>query len=158
MSNTPISARKVASLPENPVERLSDLEKLAIAGAIKDTEIDVIKTKLRDGSTGEVDFIVRIRGSIQKGFAATASTAKFGSNAALCTLLKLLGIGEKKLRTAFEKFPEELVEDPKLVAVISEAGRARAAKYPKDQRGSVSSQVSVARIGVTSHDPARAIQ
>lgn len=145
-----ISAGKAASL--------SDLEKIALSGAIKGDELDTVKAKLADGYTGEVDFTVHIKGSIQKGFGAFATAATFGSNAALCTLLRLLGIGEQRLRNAFEKFPEELVEDPKLVAVIAEAGRNRAARYPKSKRGAVSSQVTVSRIGVTSHDPAEAIQ
>jgi hypothetical protein len=129
-----------------PLGSLSPLEKIALVTAIKDAEIKPLKEGLKEGFTGDVDFRIRIKGRLQKGFDAAATSTPFGSDGALCTILKLLGIGPTKLRNALQNLPAEFTEDPKLAAVLAEARKAHAEAHPKNKRGSVTSQLSVERL------------
>jgi hypothetical protein len=139
---------------------LNPAETVALAGCVKDTALKAAKNSLPEASAENVDFQVRIHGSVQKGV-GTASTVSveparvsLTSRKFFCAVLRTLGIGPKRLKTAVESTPpdEELKDDADMVKVFEYVERDRAAALPAVEKtvpgraGAVSSQVSASKL------------
>ena len=138
---------------------LSAVEKIAIAGCVKDTEIDGLKASLPDGFSDSVSFDVHFEGNVQKGLGTPSATAEVSATVSLvslpifCEVLRNCGIGESRLRRALNEIdPAKVSVNDKLSNVFAKIAREKASKLPNvtrvipGKRGSVQSQVTAKKI------------
>jgi len=145
---------------------LSAVELVAIAGAVKDAQLTKAKAELADGSAHAVNFRVLFTGSVQKGHRSPAVAAIvverdpdpvfLGTPRHFCELLKVLGIGPKRLREALGAIPSEVTADhSETIAIFEAEGARRAALLPKvlvssggssGRAGAVQSQITAVKL------------
>lgn len=137
---------------------LNDSQRVALAGVCKGKDLDQAKAALPDGFSGNVDFCVRITGSIQKATGCPASVASVAAVVTLqsldhvTALLRQLGVGAKRLRSALQAVQTDAAPDPELANVFTEVEKERAAKLPAVDKpiaakaGAVQTQVSATLI------------
>ena len=137
------------------MSELTDLERIAIAGVVKDTQLTSLKSAMKEGTSGHVDFTVHIVGDVQKGIGspggATVSKAQvhLATLPIFCAVLKILGVGKDRLRRALEEIePSKVSISPDLNSVFDEVALQKAAKLPdvkgwaNGRAGAVHSQVT----------------
>lgn len=151
--------REVDVDKSNPAP-LTELERVALATAIKETELNGCKGSLTGGTTANVDFVARIHGTVSKGTPSPGSSWESAATVCLRTfaiflqVLRNCGIGEGRLRRALEEVtePTKVTEDQKLAQVFKDVETEKASKLPKvtgftpGQAGRVTSQIQVERV------------
>ena len=129
----------------------------ALSGAIKETSEKAAKAAIPDSGFNQVDFTVRIVGSVQKGISCPSSSVNerqsvsFYSEAAVHHLLRALGIGQLRLAAALDVIgnPMQLVADAELGKVFNDTATRISAGLPlvpvsiSGRAGSVTATVSV---------------
>ncbi len=133
-------------------EQFSAAEKIAIAGAIKPAELEAAKASLKDGFSESVDLTIRLDGTVQKGLGTPAASflasaiVNLRSLPAMCALLRLLGVGSKRLTDALAKLPKGAIQpDAEFPELFVAEELRRAKKLPK-----LKSQKAAIRGAVTS--------
>ncbi|WP_010581586.1 hypothetical protein [Schlesneria paludicola] len=144
----------------NPTENvLTDLELMAIAGVVKETQLGQLKGAMKEGASGMVDFKVHIRGNVQKGMGSAGGPTSYPATVSLvslpifCAVLACLGVGKDRLRRALEEIdPSKVQVNASLSEVFDKVAAEKAAKLPpvkgwaSGRAGSVTSQLSAEKI------------
>ena len=138
---------------------LSAVEKIAVAGCVKGTELDDLKATLPDGFSDSVSFSVHIEGNVQKGTGTPSTTVEVAATLSLvslaifCQVLQNCGIGEGRLRRALQEIePSKVQINEKLSNVFDDVAREKASKLAMvsreipGRRGSVQSHVTAQKI------------
>lgn len=119
------------------VPQLAPEQLIAIAGAVKGTAEKAAKDSLPDGYSGQVDFKVRVTGTISKtqstpgGPYEMPASVSLATLPAFCRVLRSLGIGPVRLRRALDGItPGELQVDGELSTVFDEVAREIAVMLP----------------------------
>jgi len=135
------------------MDTLSDVELVALGGAVKDKALTAAKARLADGSAHQVDFTVRINGSVQKGTRTADATVEvtptvnLRTPAHFCAVLRALGIGAKRFAAALVAL-QAVTPDAELEELIAAEEARRAAKLPRTvqttpgRAGTVQTQVT----------------
>lgn len=116
---------------------LSNLQFVALATAVKDKEFNEARTSVKEGSTHEVDFTVRLTGCIQRltgtpgGPYSTPASVQLSTLPVFCAVLAKCGIGPDRLRKALESIdPPSVQVDAKRSKVFDEVAQAKAKILP----------------------------
>lgn len=137
---------------------LSPAEQVALAGVVKDKALTDAKRCLQEGSATQVDFTVRIQGSVQKGVGTPAAefekepAVSLRAPAVFFSALRSLGIGATRFQRALQGVQADAPDDAEFNSVVTAEEQRRAQAMPKvtgktpAKAGAVQSQVTATRV------------
>ena len=117
--------------------KLSNLQLVALATAIKNAAFNVARGEIAEGSSHDVDFRVRVTGCVQRstgtpgGPYSTPASVQLSTLPVFCAVLAKCGIGVDRLRKALESIDPSAVQvDAKRSNVFDEVAQAKAKLLP----------------------------
>ena len=116
---------------------LSDVQLVALATAVNDKEFNEARSGVKEGSTHNIDFTVRLTGCVQRltgtpgGPYSTPASVQLSTLPVFCAVLAHCGIGVDRLRKALESIDSSKVQvDAKRSKVFDEVAQAKSATLP----------------------------